>query len=329
MDQKSPVFGTSLSTDTTSSQASDEKFSQPLTKPLRRRVQQSTMHRLKTWFSPNKAFSELCDPLFWHDVIIETLLCVFYSCSVVWVGITLNKDIYQPGILHFGLYAGFFIFLLIEGWGPICGASVNIARTLAVFLCGRLTPMKTLIYLIVEIGGGAAGAMLAKVLTPPEYHELFYAIVPAKGMTDFQAMVIEAILTANLIIVGLVVTDPKLKPMSVMGSFPVGFSVATGILAAGTHSGGLQNPVVAMTYAMLGNNFDHHWPYWVGPLLGSALATIFYMLMECIRTKYGPYNEPKEEPEIDLTHHTDEVNNHNAKEKPDGPRHRVTTISAA
>jgi len=310
----------------------NQKIVEESLKPPRRKTRSTVLKRLAHWLSPYKAIKELCDPLFWHDVIIETLLCVFYNCSVVWVGITLNKNIYQPGILHFGLYAGFFVFLCIEGWGPICGASINISRTLAVFLCGRMTPIKSLIYFIVEIGGGAAGAMLAYALTPEKYYDLFYAIVPADGMSDFQAMIIEAILTANLIIVGLVVTDPKLKPMSVMGSFPVGFSVATGILAAGTHSGGLQNPVVAMTYAMLGKNFNHHWPYWAGPLLGSALATLFYMLMEQLRDRYGPYNPPKEEPQIDATLDIDNNNNDKTSqnsydEKTNGTRRRVTMIS--
>jgi len=277
-------------------------------KPLRLRRNSTLPRRLTLWFSADKALKELKDPLFWHDVIMQTLVCVFYSCSIIWIGITLNKNAYQPGVTHFGLYAGFFVFILLEGWCPL-GAAINVAGTLAFFICGRMSPIKSLIFFVVEIGGCSAGAVLAKVLTPEKHHDLFYPLVPGDGVTDFMAMCIEGILTANLIIVALVVTDPKLKANGPMKHFAIGFCISTGILAAGTHTGGLQNPMIPMIFAIVSNNFDHHWPYWVGPLLGSAIATVFYMLMEKLRERYGPYHEVKEEPKIGDIHGIDGTHN--------------------
>jgi len=98
--------------------------------------------RARRWFSFTKARQELRDPLFWHDVLVETVLCMFSMCSVIWVGVTCDPSDYKPSVLHFGIYAGFFIFVLIEGWGPLGGASVNPARTWACFICGRLTPLR-------------------------------------------------------------------------------------------------------------------------------------------------------------------------------------------
>ena len=56
------------------------------------------------------------------------------------------------------------------------------------------------------------------------------AIVPGPGVTDGMALVIEAILTFNLLFVGLVVSDPR-KP-SLLGSVVTGFSIGTGAMAA-------------------------------------------------------------------------------------------------
>jgi len=56
------------------------------------------------------------------------------------------------------------------------------------------------------------------------------AIVPGHGMTDGMALVVEAILTFNLMFVGLVVNDPR-KP-SILSSAVVGFSIGTGAMAA-------------------------------------------------------------------------------------------------
>jgi len=56
------------------------------------------------------------------------------------------------------------------------------------------------------------------------------AIIPGPGVTDGMALVIEAIITFNLMFVGLVVSDPR-KP-SVLSSAVTGFSIGTGALAA-------------------------------------------------------------------------------------------------
>lgn len=90
-------------------------------------------------FSPRLALRELRSPLFWHDVIAETVLCMYYECLIIFISVTFNSSIYRPSITHFGLYAGFFVFVCIEGWAPMCGASVNPARTWSVFLAGRMT----------------------------------------------------------------------------------------------------------------------------------------------------------------------------------------------
>lgn len=98
--------------------------------------------KLARVFSPRRALDEICSLMFWHDVIVETVLCMYYECLIIWISVTFDKNIYKPSITHFGLYAGFFVFTCIEGWGPLCGASVNPARTWAVFLAGRMTFIK-------------------------------------------------------------------------------------------------------------------------------------------------------------------------------------------
>ena len=65
-------------------------------------------------------------------------------------------------------------------------------------------------------------------LTPPD--RKISAIVPGPGVTDGMAMVIEAILTFNLVFVGLVVSDPRRR--SIIASVATGFSIGSGAMAA-------------------------------------------------------------------------------------------------
>lgn len=56
-------------------------------------------------------------------------------------------------------------------------------------------------------------------------------IIPGPGMLDGQAMMVEAILTFNLLFVALSVTNPRGK-IAIMPSLPIAFCIGTGIMAA-------------------------------------------------------------------------------------------------
>ena len=106
----------------------------------------SIRRTLSRHFSISSFFDELRSPLFWHDVVAETVLTAYYECLIIWISVTFNEQIYKPSITHFGLYAGFFVFMCIEGWSPLCGASVNPARTWAVLIAGRMSLCKGKIF---------------------------------------------------------------------------------------------------------------------------------------------------------------------------------------
>lgn len=92
---------------------------------------------------PRESLDDLVNPVFWRDVFIETLVCMFIECCVVWALVTCNKDMYVPGTTHFGLFAGFFIYALIEGYGPISGAPMNPAGCWGFFLAGRMSAARS------------------------------------------------------------------------------------------------------------------------------------------------------------------------------------------
>lgn len=244
---------------------------------------------LKCYY-PTQSLKEIKDPLFWRDVLIETVCCMFIEACVIWALTTLHPAMYMPSTTHFGLFAGFFIYELIEGYGPHTGCPINPAGCWGFFLAGRLSAARTFFYSIGEIGGSAAGAMIAASLTP-SYH-VFNPLVPGKGMTDGQGMMVEAILTFNLLFVALTVTS---KPNH--SSLPVAFCIGTGIMAAGTHTGGLQNPIVPLGPAVVSRNFEHHWLYWIGPYLGATVGALFYMMCVFMKEYMEKKQKAKEQAE--------------------------------
>lgn len=68
-------------------------------------------------------------------------------------------------------------------------------------------------------------------LSPEKQRASFQPILPGEGLLPVHGMIIEAILTFNLVFVALSCTDPTRKS-SIMPSFPIAFCIGTGILAA-------------------------------------------------------------------------------------------------
>lgn len=224
---------------------------------------------------------DLLNPYFYVEVVIEFILSAFVLTIVVWALTTLNPTAYQPSTTHFGLFAGFVIMALLDGWGPLCGAAMNPTSVWGFFVAGRISFVRALFYMGAEIAGAAAGGMIGYSLTPPAQQETFLPILPGPGVTIGMGMAIEGILSFNHLVVALSVTDPaRTTTTMMMRSFPAAFCIGTGILAAGSYTGGLQNPIVPFGPAVVTKNFSMHFEvYWAGAFIGATVGAVFYSLV--------------------------------------------------
>ena len=116
-------------------------------------------------------------------------------------------------------------------------------------------------------------------LAPPEQIGSPTAAEQNTGKAAVRAVTIEAILTFLLVFVvfGSAV-DPRHPNV---GGFAIGLTVAADILIGGPLTGAAMNParVVGTAFPMLlagGPLLAQQWVYWVGPLLGGALAGLVY-----------------------------------------------------
>lgn len=64
--------------------------------------------------------------------------------------------------------------------------------------------------------------------------------------------------------------------MWIMAPLAVGLILAANILVGGPFDGAAMNPARAFGPALVGGRWAHHWIYWVGPLIGGALAGLVY-----------------------------------------------------
>jgi len=104
---------------------------------------QSARDRLQTRLSLRQSLDDLASPVFWRDIALEFVLCVFVECCVVLVLSTLRPEMYRPSTTHIGLFAGFLIYAVSEGYGPLTGAPVNPAACWGFFLAGRMSAARS------------------------------------------------------------------------------------------------------------------------------------------------------------------------------------------
>lgn len=235
----------------------------------------------RSWFDPRPQIREMSQIVFWKDMFIEAMALGYILIVVILLLNTCNPDYYTPSPLIIGLFAALMIYTTIDGWGPMSGCLLNPAAVLSFYLCGRMSFVRAFFRIVFEFGGAATGAMIGYGLVPDNLKDKVGPLGKSPHLSINQAGAIEGILTFNLILVALSVTTPGKH--TVLHTLTIGCSKATGLLAAGSYTGGIQNPAIAMGPSIASKNFtDHFSIYWIGPFIGAVVAAIVYRTVQFI-----------------------------------------------
>jgi len=186
---------------------------------------------------------------------------------------------------------GFTILLIIQCFGHISGAHLNPAVTLATVMLGMLEVSKVPFYIIGQFAGALLGFASLKMLVPAEYvaTEVYNDILntttsriglcttaPHPKVSTIQALVLETIITAVLILVCCGIWDKRNDTKQ--DSIPIRFGLVISAIAiaAGPFTGASMNTARSFAPALLNSNWEAHWIYWVGPTVGCIIAVLFY-----------------------------------------------------
>ncbi|KAL8923327.1 MAG: hypothetical protein Q9208_004727 [Pyrenodesmia sp. 3 TL-2023] len=120
------------------------------------------------------------------------------------------------------------------------------------------------------------------------------------GTTRTQGLFIEMFLTAELVFTIFMLAAEKHK-----GTFiaPVGIGLSLFIAELGGvyYTGGSLNPARSFGPCVVAHQFeDYHWIYWIGPLLGSLLASGFYKFIKMLEYETANPGQDFDENETQL-----------------------------
>ncbi len=220
----------------------------------------------------------------WRRVFSEawgTFLLVVVAAGAVVVGarshgaVTLSMIVVAPGLM---------VMAIIYFMGAVGGAHLNPAVTIA-FAVRRNFPWKRVPgYILSQFVGGVAAAIFLRAMFGTV--GLLGATVPGKGISDFQALAMEILLTTGLVstILG---TASGARNVGSNAALAIGGYIALAGLWAAPISGASMNPVRSFAPDLIRGDLSTCWIYIVGPLIGAMIAVGFEWILKGKGTSAG------------------------------------------
>jgi aquaporin Z len=167
---------------------------------------------------------------------------------------------------------GLTVMAVILFMGGVSGAHLNPVVTIAFALRRDFPWRRCFGYVLAQLVGAAlACAFLLAVFGDKGK---LGATLPGPGIHDWQALLIELVLTAGLVstILGTSSTAQNVGPLSALA---VGGYIALAGLWSSPISGASMNPARSFGPDAIRGDFTSYWVYVVGPLLGALVAVGF------------------------------------------------------
>jgi len=187
-----------------------------------------------------------------------------------------NEPAMGMGLLGVALAHGLTIAVMVSATGGISGGHLNPAVTFGLLVGGKIKPANALAYCVAQLAGGAAAGFLLVWMFGANGTEIVKAGTPDLGtnVSPGVGIVVELVLTFFLVFVVYGSAVDARAPK--IGGLAIGLTVALDILFGGPLSGAAMNPARTFGPALASGHWNNHYVYWIGPLLGGALAGLIY-----------------------------------------------------
>lgn len=194
--------------------------------------------------------------------------------ALIFVGV--SSICVNAGLVGVALAHGLTIACMVSAMGYLSGGMFNPAVTFGVLVAGKIKMQDAVAYIIAQLLGGFIGAIMVKIVFPPSMYEAVSLGTPmlASGIDATGGIIMECILTFFLVLVVFGTAIDSRAP-KLAGLF-IGLTVTLDILAGGPVTGASMNPARTFGPALAGGYWEHHYVYWIGPLLGGMLAGVLH-----------------------------------------------------
>ncbi|HWE78346.1 MAG TPA: aquaporin [Pseudolabrys sp.] len=187
-----------------------------------------------------------------------------------------------PGIAAIAFAHGLTIMVFAFAYGSVSGGHMNPAVTVGVLAAGAMRVAEAIGYIVSQLVGGVAGALLLSVVLggaetglgmPALAHNLALGatsltITPAAGF------MIEAALAFFL--VTIVLSTAVAGRAGDLAPLAIGMTLTLNIIMGGALTGAAFNPARALGPMVATGNFSNAWLYMTAPIVGAIVAAILH-----------------------------------------------------
>ncbi len=212
---------------------------------------------------------------------IATGLFVFVGTATV---VVVQATLIDPGsaLIAVALAHGIAIAVLVAAIARISGGHINPAVTFAAAMTGKLKVSTACLYVAAQLIAAVLAVLLLKGIIAGPFEGSLGAHGLSVGILDNQVgdgagagLLLEAVLTFALVfVVFATAIDPK--GLSNLAPMAIGLAYMVNSLVGIPLTGASMNPARSFGPAIVANVWTDHWIYWLGPLIGAALAALIY-----------------------------------------------------
>ncbi|HIS19307.1 MAG TPA: MIP family channel protein [Candidatus Coprovivens excrementavium] len=213
---------------------------------------------------------------------VGTLLLVFFGCGTAVAANKYVASVFGEGLsfnmLLIAFAFGLILMALVYTIGRVSGSHVNPAVSIACLIDGRISVLECVYYIIAQVVGGIAGAMLLSFIfaSNASLGANGYGALSALGTTTTLqvALVIELILTFIFVLVVLATT----KKENCFSGLAIGLTLTLVHIMGLPFTGTSVNPARSIGPAIItgGLALEQLWVFIVAPIVGGILAALFY-----------------------------------------------------
>ncbi|TML02397.1 MAG: aquaporin [Actinobacteria bacterium] len=182
------------------------------------------------------------------------------------------------GLVQIALAHGLVLAIMVSSFGHVSGGHFNPAVTISVWVAGKIETARAGVYIVTQRAGAVVGAALLRGVMPEaDWRRAHLGATLVNGISNGQAVLLEAILTFFLVIVVFATAIDDRGVFKSVAGLPIGLVLAFDILVGGPFTGASMNPARSFGPALVGGTWTGYWIYVVGPVVGGLVAASIYV----------------------------------------------------